>query len=897
MIAASARRIKLAVWGVVTGLIALTFVAVFSLVWSVRQSAIADGQAQATRFIAGAEAALNRSLLAVDVLLAGTDELLGLSTLAPQWIDSKLASQLLRNAARQNLSVRFVALVNENGRVLASSEFSGADLEVNLPAGFLAEVMAQPMSTLVVSEPVVSFASSERVLFIGRYVRLADGSRLLSVAEVPTSMLATVLMQGSDIDGLEVTLERGRGQLLLGIPVADDRLPKGLIQPALADFQPSAGAYHVSRLTGVSALLVSRPVLYRDLWVSASVPVDTVLREWRSDRNVAIAAALLMAAVLMAAGGFAVVFLNRTSAARLAIAQSKGALDQALESMVSGFMLLDAQRRVVQWNRRFEEIYPWLTGSLVPFVSFEQLLEASSHHHLPGASAAERQMWVAERLQLQMGAAAPHEQVLPDGRHIQITERNTPEGGLVITYHDVSDLRLASAEIESLAFYDTLTGLPNRRLLLDRLTHATAAVSRSGFMGALLFLDLDDFKTVNDTMGHEVGDQLLQQVAQRLKNCVRDVDTVARLGGDEFVVMLTDLAVEREHAAHLARQVSEKMLLSLNQPYVLDGQACRSTCSLGATLFGADAQNAAELLKQADIAMYHVKAQHGNALCFFDPQMQAAISDRARLESDLRLALEHQEFALHYQPQFASDGRMVGAEALLRWQHPKRGMVSPGEFIAIAEESELIVPMGQWVLRTACHQLGAWQADPRLAGLQLSVNVSARQFHQPDFVESVTVALLACGIRPHLLKLELTESLMLENVDECIAKMSLLKASGVQFSVDDFGTGYSSLAYLTRLPLDQLKIDQSFVRNLGVRHSDGLIVQTVIGMARSLGLEVIAEGVETTAQRDLLAQYGCELCQGYLLARPAPVEALEAMVFQRRDDSKMPETISANASA
>ncbi len=897
MIAASARQIKLSVWGLVAGLIALTFVAALSLVWSVRLSTIADGRAQATRFIAGAEAALNRSLLAIDVLLAGTDELLGLSNVAPQWIDAKAASQLLRNAARQNLSVRFVALVNESGHVLASSEFSGADLEVNLPPGFLADAMAQPMSTLVVSDPVVSFASSERVLFIGRYVRLADGSRLLSVAEIPVSMLATVLMQGSDIEGLEVTLERGRGLLLLGIPVLDDRLPNRLIQPTLAELQRDAGADQVSRLTGVPALVVGRPVLYRDLWISASVPVETVLGDWRSDRNVVMAAAVLMAAVLLAAGGFAVVFLNRTSAARLAIAQSKGALDQALESMVSGFMLLDAERRVVQWNRRFEEIYPWLSGTLVPMIPFGKVLEATSHHHLPGATAAERENWVAERLRLQMGAAAPHEQVLPNGHHIQITERNTPEGGLVITYHDVTDLRMASAEIESLAFYDTLTGLPNRRLLLDRLTHATAAVSRSGFMGALLFLDLDDFKTVNDTMGHEVGDQLLQQVAQRLKNCVRDVDTVARLGGDEFVVMLTDLAADRAHAAHLARQVSEKMLLSLNQPYALGGQVCRSTCSLGATLFGADMQNAAELLKQADIAMYHVKAQHGNALCFFDPQMQAAISDRARLESDLRLALERQEFALHYQPQFALGGQMVGAEVLLRWQHPQRGMVSPGEFIAVAEESELIVPMGQWVLRAACHQLAAWQADPRLAGLQLSVNVSARQFHQPDFVESVTLALLECGVRPHLLKLELTESLMLENVDECIAKMSLLKTSGVQFSVDDFGTGYSSLAYLTRLPLDQLKIDQSFVRNLGVRHSDGLIVQTVIGMARSLGLEVIAEGVETVAQRVLLAQYGCELYQGYLLARPAPVAALEALVLQRRDDSTMPDTIKANASA
>jgi diguanylate cyclase (GGDEF)-like protein len=660
--------------------------------------------------------------------------------------------------------------------------------------------------------------------------------------------------------------------------VHDDRLPNALIQPALGELPPPDSEAQVARLTAVPALVVGRPVLYRDLWISASIPVDSALKDWRSDRDVVVAATIALTVLLLASGGFAVAFLNRTSAARLAIAQSKGTLDQALESMVSGFLLLDADRRVVQWNRRFEEIYPWLTGTVAPMVPFSKVLEVTSRFHLPGASEAELQNWVAQRLRLQLGAAEPHEQVLPNGHHIQITERNTPEGGLVVTYHDVTALRQASAEIESLAFYDTLTGLPNRRLLLDRLTHETAVVSRSGYMGALLFLDLDDFKTVNDTLGHEVGDQLLQQVAQRLKNCVRDVDTVARLGGDEFVVMLTDLAAEHQHAAHLARQVGEKMLLSLNQPYVLGDQPCRSTCSLGATLFGADVQNAAELLKQADIAMYQVKAQHGNALCFFDPQMQTAISNRAQLESDLRLALEREEFELYYQPQFALGGHMVGAEVLLRWHHPQRGMVSPGEFITVAEESELIVPIGQWVLRTACRQLAAWQPDVCLGTLQLSVNVSARQFRQPDFVEQVTVALLESGVRSHLLKLELTESLMLDNVDECIAKMGLLKTSGVQFSVDDFGTGYSSLAYLTRLPLDQLKIDQSFVRNLGVRHSDGLIVQTIIGMARSLGLEVIAEGVETAAQQELLAQYGCELYQGYLFARPAPVAVLESQV-------------------
>ncbi|MFZ2309823.1 MAG: EAL domain-containing protein [Rhodoferax sp.] len=871
-------RIKFTVWGLVVALSLVLVAGASYQVWSARQSVLADSREQAVRFMSGAEAALNRSLLAIDVLLAGTDELLGLSAVVPEWVDSRAASQLLRSAARQNLMVRFVALLDARGKVLASSESFGEARPLELPKGFMEDVLAQPMSTLVVSAPMVSFASSERVLYFGRYIRMADGSHMLAVAEVPTAMLSSVLMQGTDIAALEVTLERGNGQLLLGVPSQDSR-SNPMMVPALGGGGPGGGEPGAfARLSQVPALVVTRPAIYRDLWISASIPVEAALAEWRSDRNVVAAAVLGFGVLLWLAGGFAVVYLNRIATARMAIAQAKVTLDQALESMVSGFVLLDAEKRVVQWNRRFEEIFPWLAGGMVPMMEFRQVLEISSRFHLPGASAADRQRWVEQRLHLQLGTNEPHEQMLPTGSHIQITERATPDGGVVITYHDVTDLRRANAEIESLAFYDTLTGLPNRRLLLDRLTQATVAASRTGQMGALLFLDLDHFKVVNDTMGHEVGDQLLQQVALRLKACVRDADTVARLGGDEFVVMLMDLSHEMEHAAQLAQHIGDKMLSALNQPYELDGHPYHATCSLGATLFGPGAEGAAELLKQADIAMYQVKARHGNALCFFDPQMQTAISERAQLEADLRTALERAELQLHYQPQFTLEGHMVGAEALLRWVHPQRGMVSPAVFITVAEESELILPIGQWVLHTACQQLAAWQQDARLAALQLSVNVSARQFRHSDFVQQVSAALLEAGAPPHRLKLELTESLMLDNVDDCIAKMSLLKTSGVQFSVDDFGTGYSSLAYLTRLPLDQLKIDQSFVRNLGVRHSDGLIVQTIVAMARSLGLEVIAEGVETEAQKDFLAQQGCTLYQGYLLARPAPVAVLEALL-------------------
>ncbi len=863
--------------GVVMFVVAVVLVAA-TLVWNARKVALADSEAQGTRFVAGAEAALNRSLLAVDVLLASTDELLGLSTAMADWIDPEVASQRLRSSARQNLMVRYVAVLDGTGKVMASSDAAGSGLQVQLPLGFLAAVMGQPVSTLMISAPVVSFASSERVLYVARYLRMADSSLVVAVAELPVVALSSVLVQGVDINGLQVTLERAGGQLLLSAPNREEAIAPTLT-PRLADLAEAGQDWHApARLSGEPGLVVYRPILYQDLRIAASIPRVAALAGWRDQRNAIALTGALFVAMILAAGGLALRYLSSLSQARTAISQSKATLDQALESMVSGFMLLDRENRVVQWNSQFEQIYPWLKDVMSAGIPFRRVMEESSRHHLARGTHDERMRWVDQRLLKQKQHEAPHEQVLPSGRTIQITERPTPDGGLVITYHDVTALRQASAEIESLAFYDPLTNLPNRRLLMDRMQQAVAASVRSGQYGALLFLDLDHFKTLNDTLGHEVGDVLLRQVAQRLKTCVRREDTVARLGGDEFVVMLHELSISSDEAAAYARRVGEKILRKLNVPYTLGGISHHSTPSIGATLMGGTLEPTVDLLKQADIAMYQVKSQGRNALCFFDPQMQIAISARAQLEGDLQTALTGRQFVLHYQPQFHLDGRIVGAEALIRWHHPERGLIAPGAFIGVAEESELIVPMGHWVLRTACEQLAAWENDTRFAHVQLSVNVSARQFRQRDFVARVVEVLRETGARPHLLKLELTESLVLDNVDDTVAKMDMLKTKGVRFSVDDFGTGYSSLAYLTRLPLDQLKIDQSFVRNLGVRHTDDVIVQTIIGMARNLELDVIAEGVETQAQKDFLALHGCQLFQGYLMGRPTPVAALEALL-------------------
>ena len=442
-------------------------------------------------------------------------------------------------------------------------------------------------------------------------------------------------------------------------------------------------------------------------------------------------------------------------------------------------------------------------------------------------------------------------------------------------FRDISDRKKAEERINELAFFDQLTALPNRTLLLDRLKQAMAASSRNGSHGALLFIDLDNFKTINDTLGHDVGDLLLKQVAQRLTQGVREVDTVARLGGDEFVVLLAGLSTVEEDAAAGIETVVEKILAALNQTYHLGPVVHHSTASMGVAVFGRNPVAADGLMKQAELAMYKSKEAGRNAWRFFDPHMESAVKERAVLEKDLRRALEEKQFLLHYQAQVVSEGRITGAEVLVRWQHPLRGMVSPAEFIPFAEETGLILPLGHWVLESACTQLASWASRPEMAHLTVAVNVSAHQFRQADFVEQVLTVLKTTGANPQRLKLELTETLLVSHIEDVIDKMFALKAKGVGFSLDDFGTGYSSLTYLKRLPLDQLKIDQSFVRDVLIDPNDAAIAKTIVALAQSLGLGVIAEGVETAAQRDFLAHSGCHAYQGYFFSRPLPLDKFE----------------------
>ncbi|MGV3678253.1 MAG: EAL domain-containing protein [Acidovorax sp.] len=440
---------------------------------------------------------------------------------------------------------------------------------------------------------------------------------------------------------------------------------------------------------------------------------------------------------------------------------------------------------------------------------------------------------------------------------------------------DITERKRAEAEIQRLAFYDELTKLPNRRLLLDRLERVATACEREGQHGALLFLDLDNSKGINDTMGHEWGDRLLVQVGDRLRASVRATDTVARLGGDEFVVVLAGLSSEETGAAVESEAVAQKVLQALNEPYDMDGSELHSTPSIGIALFRNREQPVNELLKRADLAMYQAKAQGRNTLCFFDPAMQAAATARSALEGDIRQGIQRNEFLLHYQPVVNATGQTMGAEALVRWQHPQRGMVPPGQFIPLAEQTGLILPLGQRVLHLACEQLARWNRDSATAAWTVAVNVSAQEFRHTEFVPQVLQALYTTGADPGRLKLELTESLLLTDVEESIVKMQVLRNLGVGFSLDDFGTGYSSLAYLKRLPLDQLKIDQSFVRDVLTDPNDAAIACTIVALAHSLGLDVVAEGVETEGQHDFLLRNGCQQFQGYLFGRPGPAEALQ----------------------
>ena len=962
--------------------------------------ALTGVEQQAVRFIGGAQAALNRAVLGVDVLLASVGELVPQAVELQSREGRDRASRLMDIGVDQNPLVQKLFLVAPEGRVLVSSgeHGRGSSPRLPLPEGFLPDILAATISSLVIGEPVTSPSTSRPVLYFGRALRLSDGSRVVVVAEVDVALLMNILTQGSDIGGLEVTIERQNGSLLASVPTQVLSTDRREVQPLGMQRGNAPQVLAPARLSAAPAVVVARPCLQTEVLVTASIPLYQALSDWRRERNVIFAVAAALAAAMLLGARLLHLRLYRQWSERMERQRSRATLDQALESMQVGFVLLDAKGRMLVWNRSFHEIFPRtrnLTGFERPFRPIAEL--TAQYRRLP----------------VDDEAVDRHEEelTLPDGRVIRSTKNSTPEGGLVCIYEDVTEKKLYTAQIlegraqlqatldalpdtlleldrdglchrfhapdgrgaiavdiepvgrkigeilpavaaqqvmqsivetgmtgmagkpkgrqfelvgtsgpdslrffeisvsrkpiesaerpsyivilrdvtqaelatrriRQLAFYDVLTGLPNRRLLLDLMADAVQIESGSGRHGAVLFMDLDNFKMLNDALGHATGDLILKEAATRISLHVRPGDVVARLGGDEFVVMLEGLGdglgEGRDAALRQARDVGERIIAALDVPFRLDtATTYHRTCSLGIALFDGRERSLEEILKQADIAMYVAKTAGGNGLRFFEPEMQAAVAARSELENELSEALSARQFVLYFQGQVDQWGKTVGVEALVRWQHPQKGLVLPGEFISVAEDTELIVPLGLQVLEMACAQLAAWRDVPGRSHLEIAVNVSARQFRRDDFADEVEKVLRASGAEPTLLKLELTESLLQSHVPETIRKMHRLKSLGIRFSMDDFGIGYSSLSYLTQLPLDQLKIDKYFVGGIGLDPKIELIVQTIIGMAHNLDVEVIAEGVETEAQRAFLEKNGCLRFQGFLFSRPVAIEAFE----------------------
>lgn len=558
-----------------------------------------------------------------------------------------------------------------------------------------------------------------------------------------------------------------------------------------------------------------------------------------------------------------------------------------IESTPMGVIEWNVDSTVTLWNSAAEKIFGFSSEEAV-----------GQHIHFIVAPVSQKLVddTITTMLEEDESQCFIHENLRKDGEIIYCEWFNTPlkdQDGTVIGWaslvQDKTAFKKAQEEVYQLAYFDVLTNLPNRRLLLDRLNLAMISSKRANSYSAVLFMDLDNFKVLNDTKGHAVGDMLLQEVAARLQRTVRGNDTVARIGGDEFVIVLNLLGPEHAQAEQICRAIAEKIIHEINRPYHLNAHEHHSSPSVGICLFLGQEISVEEILKRADSAMYQAKQAGRNNMQFFNPSLQPALDLRASLQNDLRLALPNQQLQMYYQVQVDQHFNTAGAEVLIRWIHPQQGPVSPAEFIPLAEESGQIVAIGTWVLRESCRQLKAWESSAHLCNLRLSVNVSARQFGQADFVNQVQQALLNAGCRPERLRLELTESLVVQNIDDVIGKMQELKEIGVSLAMDDFGTGYSSLSVLKRLPLDELKIDQGFVRDILDDIEDSVIVQTIIAMGKNLGLEVIAEGVETSEQAVMLRQFGCMSYQGYLFGKPLPIDRFEESILRSKpEDMRVP---------
>ena len=544
-----------------------------------------------------------------------------------------------------------------------------------------------------------------------------------------------------------------------------------------------------------------------------------------------------------------------------------------------GVMITDKDANILRVNKAFTEI----TGySQEQVMGKNPRILSSGRHDQAFYQALWDQLLSTGRFEGELWNRRQNGEIYPEWQTITAVKNDAAEVNYyVCVFSDITEKKNAESKIHAMAFYDSLTNLPNRRLLLDRFDQELATAKRHKQFGAVLFLDLDHFKSLNDSQGHLAGDELLIQVATRLVSMLREEDTPARLGGDEFVVLLHAASESVSTVVDQAWVVAEKIKDTLNEPFVLNANPYQLSTSIGIALFPDNHKSPETILQQADTAMYRSKTSGRNAISFFNPGMQEAADLRLKLEQDIRTAIENNQFILFYQPQVDAKGSVVSMEALIRWEHPEKGILPPADFIPVAEESGLILGMGQWILLEACNRIKAWQ-NAGVNPPRIFVNVGPRQFRQPDFVEQVKHAIDTNGIAPQRLGIELTESVMIIDMDDTLAKIQALKALGIAVAVDDFGTGYSSLMYLKQLPIDTLKIDQRFVRDILTDANSAVIVETIIAMARHLDLSVIAEGVETPRQLALLRQQGCPAFQGNYFSHPLPAARYAEKYFNIR---------------
>lgn len=787
------------------------------------------------------------------------------------WAGTLGESTLKDILSRQEKHIPEIAGLNvsdPSGKIIGSSlEIGGIGVDISDRVPFR-EHRDHPNSGLIVSEPALGRVFLIPTVVFSRAYRAPDGSfgGVVTASVAMKSMLRILSTVDVGPKGNASLWGRKMGLLVRYSPQPTAAAVNPLPPPRLAglmaaDSTPTA-FYMPTDFDGVERMEFYRRVSGWPLYLLVGVAADDYLSEWRSLAAIlgGIAFLFVVASLVTFRALTRMFFTVKTSETRLdmALAVSRqgwfemfvqeGRIDHSREcARMLGFAPAAFRTDMQGWLR---DIHPEDRNPVRR--AFDDCLTSDTSMDVDYRCRTADNTW---RWMRTVG---------------KVVER-TPSGEavrLLGTHVDISERKESERMIKELAYFDVLTGLPNRRLLMDRMGQALLACNRSARFGGILFVDMDNFKTLNDSLGHAQGDLLLQEVAERLTAGVRAGDTIARLGGDEFVVVLEELNDTEAEAISQATAIARKILSALSQPYLFQSRDFHYTASIGVDVFGpGTGLSPDDLLKRADIAMYGAKAMGKNCLKLFSPSMQTAIEARSSLEEDLRHALRHDQFALYYQPQI-EENRVIGAEALIRWRHPEKGIVPPSEFIPVAEETGLIIPLGDWVLRTACERIVAWKDNPATRDLFVSVNVSAIQCHQQNFVTSVIAAIERSGADPRRLKIELTESALIGNTADIRKKMQALRALGITFSLDDFGTGYSSLSYLRHLPLDQLKIDQSFISGIEHDASKGAIARAIILLAQTLGLSVIAEGVENRAQRDFLFGIGCPAYQGYLFSPP-----------------------------